>query len=256
MPSWLDLGTTDLDSAESFYGELFGWSADRQPAGEGIFYSMQSINGKTVAGIYEQAQDQRDAGIPPNWLTYITVDHVDAAAAKIEPAGGRVAAPPFDVMDAGRMAIVADPSGGVVGLWQAKQAVGSELSGQAGTFTWAELISTDPQAAEQFLVEVLGVNVVPMPNAPGGYKLLMVDGVPAGGVMLRSEEMGEVPSYWMNYFQVDDAQATADKAESLGGKVIMPPFDSGGPGTISVLQDPQGAVFSVIKPNPDFNPFD
>ena len=128
MPSWLDLGTTDLDGAEKFYGELFGWAADRQPAGEGMVYSMQSIGGKSVAGIYDQPQDQRDAGIPPNWLTYITVDDIEATAAKVAGAGGAVAAPPFDVMDAGRMSVISDPYGGVVALWQPGQAIGSELT--------------------------------------------------------------------------------------------------------------------------------
>jgi predicted enzyme related to lactoylglutathione lyase len=256
MPSWLDLGTTDIDGAEKFYGELFGWTADRQPAGEGMVYSMQTIDGKAVAGIYEQPQDQRDAGIPPNWLTYITVGDVDATAAKVEPAGGTVAAPPFDVMDAGRMSVISDPSGGVVGLWQAGQNIGSELNGVHGSFAWAELISTDPPAAEQFLKDVLSVDSAPMPNGPGGYTLLMVDGEPAGGIMQRPEEMGEAPSHWMNYFQVDSAEATASKAAELGAKIVAPPFDSGGPGIIAVLQDPQGAFISVIEPNVDFNPFE
>lgn len=256
MPSWLDLGTTDLDGAEKFYAGLFGWKSDRQPAGEGMVYSMQSLNGKSVAGIYDQPQDQRDAGIPPNWLTYITVDDIEATAAKVEPAGGKVAAPPFDVMDAGRMSVISDPSGGVVALWQPGQAIGSELSQEDGAFSWTELISTDPDAAEKFLVELFGVEVAPMPNAPGGFKLLMINGAPGGGLMQRPDEMGEVPSHWMNYFQVSDADATADKAAELGGTVVMPPFDTGGPGRVAVLQDPQGAVFSVIQPNPDFDPFE
>ena len=134
-PSWLDLGTTDLDGAEKFYGALFGWDADRQPAGEGMVYSMQTIDGKAVAGIYDQPQDQRDAGIPPNWLTYITVDDIEATAAKVEPAGGNVTAPPFDVMDAGRMSVISDPSGGVVAMWQPGQAIGSGLTQENGTFS-------------------------------------------------------------------------------------------------------------------------
>ncbi len=256
MPSWLDLGTTDLGGAESFYSGMFGWDSDRQPAGENMVYSMQSIGGKSVAGIYDQRAEQKAAGMPPMWLAYITVDDIDATAAKVPSAGGSVMQPPMDVMDVGRMALIVDPSGGVIALWQPKKHIGSELSGEHGVFSWTELISTDPKAAEEFLVEVFGFEASPMPNAPGGYTLLMLNGAPAGGLMQRPDEMGEVPSHWMNYFQVDDAHASADKAASLDGKVIMPPFDiPGGPGTIAVLQDPQGAVFSVIKPNPDFNPF-
>ena len=254
-PSWLDLGTTDLGGAEKFYGGMFGWSASREPAGEGMVYSMQTIGGKSVAGIYNQRPEQKAAGMPPMWLTYITVDDIDATAAKVAPAGGSVMQEPMDVMDVGRMALIVDPSGGVVALWQANKHIGSELSGEDGTFAWTELISTDPDKAEAFLVEVLGIETVPMPDAPGGYKLLMVNGEPGGGLMLRPEEIGDVPSHWMNYFQVDDAQASADTAVALGGKVLMPPFDTGGPGIVAVLQDPQGAVFSVIKPNLEYNPF-
>lgn len=220
-----------------------------------MVYSMQAIGGKSVAGIYDQPPDQREAGIPPNWLTYITVDDIDATAAKVESAGGTVAAPLFDVMDAGRMSVIADPSGGVFALWQAGQAIGSGLSQEDGAFSWTELISTDPDSAEKFLVELLGVDSVEMPNAPGGYKLMMVNGAPGGGLMLRPEEMGYVPSHWMNYFQVRDAEATAAKAKEIGGSVVVEPFDSGGPGAIAVLRDPQGGVFSVIQPNPDFDPF-
>ena len=95
-----------------------------------------------------------------------------------------------------------------------------------------------------------------MPNAPGGYKLMMVNGAPGGGLMARPDEMGDVPSHWMNYFQVGNADEVASNAADLGGKVLMAPFDSGGPGRIAVLQDPQGATFSIIQPNPDFDPFE
>jgi hypothetical protein len=254
MPSWLDLGTTDMAAAESFYSGMFGWEATREDAGPDMVYSMQRIGGKDVAGIYDQFPDQKAAGMPPMWLAYITVDDVDATTANVGPAGGSVMQEPMDVMDIGRMSMIADPSGGVVALWQAKGQIGSGLSGEHGTFSWTELISTDPDSARPFLAEVLGVEIVPMPGAPGGYTMFMVDGAPAGGVMQRPDEMGEVPSHWMNYFQVDDCDASAAKATELGGAVIVPPFDTGGPGTVAVLQDAQGAVFSIIQLNPDFNP--
>ena len=255
MPSWLDIGTTDVEGAEKFYSGMFGWESDHQPMGEGMVYSMQQIDGKNVAAIYSQREEQKAMALPPMWLMYITVDDVDARTAKVGPAGGTVMQEPFDVFDAGRMSLITDPSGGVFAFWQPKQAIGSGLSQEHGAFSWTELVSTDPERGVAFLVEVLGVDAAPMPNAPGGYTLFMVDGAPAGGVMQRPDEMGDIPSHWMNYFQVDDADASAEKAAELGGKVIMPPFDTGGPGTVAVLQDPQGGIFSVIKPNPDFNPF-
>lgn len=255
MPSFLDLGTTDLDAAEVFYSGLFGWESQRQPTGEGMVYSMQSIGGKSVAGIYPQLPDQREAGYPPHWLTYITVDDVDVVTSNVESAGGKVFDAPFDVMEVGRMSIIADPTGAVVALWQSKLHIGSQLSQENGAFSWTELITTEPKKAEEFFVELLGLSAVPMPNAPMDYTLLMVGEAPAGGIMQRPDEMGEVPAHWMNYFQVEDCEASAAKAKSLGGTIVMAPYDTGGPGTVAVIQDPQGGTFSIIQPNPEFNPF-
>ncbi len=254
VPSWVDLGTTDVADAERFYGGLFGWESDRQSMGENMFYSMQQIGGKNVAAIYDQREEQKEMGIPPNWLTYITVDDVDATTAKVSDAGGSVMQEAFDVFDAGRMSIIVDPSGAVVSFWQAKSRGGSELSREHGTISWNELVSTDAPAAAAFFAEVLGVKPVTM-GTPGTdeYTMLMVDDAPVAGVMQRPDDMGDMPSHWTVYFNVDDCEATVEKAKSSGGKVIVPPMDIS-PGRFSVLQDPQGAIFAVIKIDPDYSP--
>lgn len=251
MPSWVDLATTDVAGAETFYSGMFGWEATQEPADESI-YSMQRINGKDVAGIYEQREDQAASGMPPAWTTYITVDDVDARPAKVGSAGGTIIAEPFDVMDAGRMSIVGDPTGGVVAFWRPKQNIGAHLVNEHGLITWSELISSDVAASTKFLEDVLGVTTAPMPNAPGEYTMVMVEGAPVAGLMQRPEKMGEVPSHWMVYFEVRDADLAAAKAAATGGTVVVPPFDPG-PGRIVVLQDPQGATFGVIASNPDFS---
>jgi uncharacterized protein len=180
------------------------------------------------------------------WNTYIAVDSADDAAAKVEAAGGQVAMSPFDIMDAGRMTFVLDPSGAAVVFWQANQHIGATLVNEPGTVTWNELITTDPAAAK-FYEQVLGVTTSTMDMGTGEYTLFEVGGQMVGGS--TPPPMEGVPNHWHVYFAVDDADATAAKATELGGSVMVAPFDSP-VGRMAVLTDPQGAVFSIIKPAP------
>jgi uncharacterized protein len=243
-PNWVDLQTTDQPAAKAFYAGLFGWTYDDQPMGEGAVYSMAKLGDQDVAAIAPQSPELQAAGAPPTWNTYIAVDSVDDAAAKVEAAGGQVAMQPFDVADAGRMAFVLDPSGAAVALWQANQHIGASLVNESGTLTWNELITTDP-AAVKFYEQVLGVTTSTMDMGTGEYTLFHVGDQMVGGG--TPPPMEGVPNHWHVYFAVDDADATAAKATELGGSVVVAPFDSP-VGRMAVLADPQGAVFSIIKP--------
>ena len=244
-PSWVDLATTDQDGAKTFYSSLLGWDWNDMDMGDGAFYSMAQLKGKSAAGAYTQMQDERDMGIPPHWTTYITVDDVDATAAKVESAGGKVHVPPFDVFDSGRMTMIEDPTGGVVGLWQAKNHIGSEIVNEPTAFCWAELMTDDVEKAGAFFEEVLGIQVHNQTD-PFPYTMFMIDGSPVGGMMAKTPEMGPMPNVWINYFAVEDTDSTAAKAESLGGKIMVPPMDIP-VGRFAGLTDPQGAMFSVIR---------
>ena len=215
--------------------------------GEGAVYSMAKLGDKDVAAIAPQSPELKAAGAPPMWNTYIAVDSADEAAARVEAAGGQVAMPPFDVMDAGRMAFVLDPSGAAVALWQANQHIGSTLVNETGTVTWNELITTDP-AATKFYEQVLGVTTSTVDMGPGEYTLFHVNDQMVGGS--TPPPMEGVPNHWHVYFAVEDADATAAKATELGGSVMVAPFDTP-VGRIAILTDPQGAVFSVLKPAPE-----
>jgi uncharacterized protein len=243
-PNWVDLQTSDQAAAKQFYSGLFGWTYDDQPMGEGAVYSMAELGGEHVAAIAPQSPELAAAGAPPMWNTYIAVDSVDDAIAKVGAAGGQVAMPPFDVMDAGRMAFVLDPSGAAVALWQANQHIGATLVNETGTLTWNELITTDPAAAK-FYEQVLGVTTSTMDMGTGEYTLFHVADQMVGGS--TPPPMEGVPNHWHVYFAVDDADATAAKAAELGGSAVVAPFDTP-VGRMAVLADPQGAVFSVLKP--------
>jgi predicted enzyme related to lactoylglutathione lyase len=244
-PNWVDLQTSDQDAAKAFYSGLFGWTYDDQPMPQGPVYSMAMLNGHPVAAIAPQTPEMVAAGAPPMWNTYLAVDSVDEATAKVEAAGGKVAMAPFDVMDAGRMAFVMDPSGAAVALWQASQHIGATLVNEPGTINWNELITTDP--AVKFYNEVAGLTTSTMDMGGQTYTLFEVDGQMVGGSM--PPQAPGVPNHWHVYFGVDDADAAAAKARELGGSVVVEPFDTP-VGRMAVVSDPQGAVFSIIKTAP------
>ena len=156
-PSWVDLSTTDVAGSKEFYSSLFGWEWEANDTDEpGNQYHMARIGGRAAAGLMQQPQEQVDMGLPPLWTVYLSVDDCDATAAKVEAAGGSVMAQPFDVMDAGRMAVVVDPTGAVVALWQPKEHIGAEVVNEPGAFTWAELLTPDQGAATEFFGKLVG----------------------------------------------------------------------------------------------------
>lgn len=248
-PNWVDLQTTDQSAAKQFYSSLFGWSYDDNPMpGGGGVYSMATLNGETVAAIAPMPPGTPQ-GIPPMWNTYIAVDSLDTAVNEVVLAGGEVLTPAFDVGDAGRMAFVADPTGAVVGLWQANLHIGATLVNEAGAVMWNELITEKPDLALAFYEAVLGMTHSAMEMGPGQvYRVLKVSGADVGGCM--EPPMPGMPNHWHVYFAVDDADATAAKAAAAGGQVTVEPFDIPSVGRSAVLSDPQGGVFSVLQPAP------
>ena len=245
-PNWVDLQTTDQSAAKQFYASLLGWRYDDNPMPQGGVYSMAALNGDTVAAIAPMPPGAPES-MPPMWNTYIAVDDVDAAVDKVGPAGGQVLMGPVDIGEAGRMAFVADPTGPAVGLWQANRHIGATLVGETGAPIWNELITDNPESALAFYEAVVGLTHSTVEMAPGqNYTLLKVEGTDVGGCM--EPPMPGVPNHWHVYFAVDDADATATKAAEGGGQVMLEPFDIPSVGRCAVLTDPQGAVFSVLKP--------
>src|SRR5438067_6959681 len=147
---WADVATTDQEGAKAFYGALFGWEIEDLPAGDGVSYSMARIDGKPVAAISPQPEQQREAGVPPMWNSYVSVESADAAADRAKELGATVHAPPFDVMQAGRMAVIQDPQGAFFMVWQAGQNFGAELVNVPGALCWNELASPDLDASAAF----------------------------------------------------------------------------------------------------------
>lgn len=246
-PSWIDLSTTDPDAAQAFYGPLLGWDFETNPTPEGGKYTMASRKGKTTAGMMQQPAEQAQMGIPSLWNTYITVDDINAAVGKVEGAGGSVMMPPMEVMDAGSMAVVVDPSGAVVCMWQANQHIGSELVNEPGALIWNELITDNGDAAKPFYQEVFGLGIIDQDMGEGNvYSMLTQGETPIAGVM--PPPMEGMPNHWSVYFAVEDADAAVAKATELGGTVLGEVMDVPSVGRMVPIQDPQGAVFVAMQP--------
>jgi predicted enzyme related to lactoylglutathione lyase len=245
-PNWIDLQTSDQAAAKTFYGSLFGWTYEDNDMGGGAVYSMAKFKGRDVGAIAPLG-DAAAAGVPPHWNSYVSVSDVDASAALVPGAGGTVMMEPFDVLDVGRMAIVADPTGGIIALWQAKNHAGAGLVNENGAWSWNELMTPDVPKAAEFYNKVLGWTSETHGEGAGAYTEFKVNGQSIGGAM--NPPMPGIPTMWGIYFTVDDCDATVEKAKSLGGALFNGPMDIE-PGRFAVLADPQGAMFNVITPKP------
>ncbi len=240
--SWTDLTTTDQEAAKAFYGALFGWEATDNPVGDGMVYSMMSIDSKHVAAISFQPQQQREAGAPPLWNSYITVESADDALERAKQLGATVHAPAFDVMDAGRMGVVQDPQGAFFLVWEPKENIGADLVNAHGALSWNDLASPDLDASTGFYRELFGWQVEPLEGSETPYMMIKNgDGRMNGGMRPLSPPE---PPHWLVYFGVDDLDAGMAKVSELGGAHIFGPIAIG-PGKIAVVQDPQGAVFAL-----------
>jgi predicted enzyme related to lactoylglutathione lyase len=243
---WFELATSDQAAAKKFYSGLFGWTANDSPMGPDSFYTMFQLRGKNVGAAYTLDAEQAKQGVPSHWGTYVTVTNVDAATAKAKTLGGTVLVDPMDVADHGRMAVLRDPTGAVISLWQAKQHQGVGLWGEVGAFCWSELLTRDTAAATDFYTALLGWQTRVTDTAGFPYTHWQNDGADIGGMMAIMEQWGPMPPHWVNYVQVENCDETAAKATSLGGKVCTPPADIPNAGRFAVIQDPSGAMLSVI----------
>lgn len=243
--SWTDLSTTDQPAAKQFYSGLFGWEANDVPMGDGAVYSMMSIGGRTVAAISAQPQAQADAGVPPMWNSYVTVESADTAANRAAELGAMVHAAPFDVMEAGRMAVIQDPQGAFFMVWQPHQHPGAGLVNAHGALSWNELATPDVDDSAKFYSELLGWQTQPMGDAAMQYLVISTAAGRSNGGIRPAMPPG-TPPHWLVYFGADDIDAAVRRVEELGGHALSEVIEMG-PGRFVPAQDPQGAVFALYS---------
>jgi predicted enzyme related to lactoylglutathione lyase len=267
VPCWVDTSQPDPETAAAFYADLFGWELqDVMPSGSEAKYFIARLRGGDVAAVASIPD-----GAPPRavWNTYIWVDSADATATKVLDAGGRVVMEPFDVPNAGRMAVFTDPEGAAFCVWEAKEHRGARVVNEPGSLNFNGLNSRDTARAKSFYKTVFGWQTLSMGGGAEGWRLpgygdflertdpdlrkrIAAGGGPEGfeDVVATlnpiTPDQPDVPAHWSVTFAVEDADATAERAAQHGGAVLVPPFDA--PWVrMAVLADPQGATFIASK---------
>jgi len=244
---WIELHTNDQPAAKKFYDSLFGWASADNAMGPNDFYTMFRLQGRDAAAGCTLRPEERSNGVPPHWMIYIAVASADAAATKAAQLGGTIFAPAFDVMDAGRMAVIQDPTGAVFCVWQANKNAGIGIAEVAGTLCWADLSTPDVKRASDFYSGLFGWQIAADPKDTSGYLHIKNGEHFIGGVPPAAYRQPGVPPHWLAYFLVDDVDASAAKAKETGANLHLPPMSVAGVGRMSVVADPQGAVFAIFK---------
>ena len=238
---WIELGTTDTGAARNYYKDLFGWSDAAEQD-----YVMLKLSGKEVGGLYELTDEMRAHGVPPHWLSYVSVVSADETAKKAESLGATILKEPFDVFAVGRMAVIQDPTGAVFAVWQPRTHIGARVINEPGSLCWNELATRDVDGAKAFYKKVFGWEGDTGEADGMTYTEWKLDGETIGGMLEMGDQFpAEVPAHWLVYFAVDDTDATVASAGELGGSVTVPATDIP-PGRFAVLNDTHGAHFAVI----------
>ena len=238
---WIELGTTDQKAAKSFYGRLFGWSADDIPMGPDETYTMFHIDGKAAAAAFRLS-----AG--PRWALYVSVSDADETSKRTASLGGKVVHGPFDVSTFGRMSVLSDPSQAIINVWQPMSHKGMDITGEENTFCWADLSTPDPAKARDFYAGLFGWTMLQDPHDASGYLHIQNGNEFIGGIPPSDMRDEHTPPHWLIYFQSVDCDGAAAKAKELGAVIHMPPMSLPKVGRIAVLADPQGAVFALYEP--------
>ncbi|QBF83418.1 VOC family protein [Shewanella maritima] len=245
QPCWVELASHDWQAGKSFYQQLFNWQLVDMETPDGHYTTMQ-IDGGDVAAMYQMsAEIAKDT--PSHWTIYFAVDNVDETIERVKQAGGQLVIGPHNVGDAGRMAVFLDPEGASFAVWQAMEHSGIQHRQMANTLCWVELACSDTGVEKQFYSQALGLNTKLNDSVDFEYTEWHAKDTPIGGMMAMTEEWGDMPTHWMSYFDVDDCDAMAARAAEIGGKVCVPPTDIPQVGRFAVINDPQGAVFSIIQ---------
>jgi uncharacterized protein len=240
--SWVDLATIDTAAAKSFYSGVFGWDFEDTAAGGSTIYTICRLDGDAVCGLYEMPERMRAAKLAPNWMSYVTVQDGEAAAARAKELGGDVVEHAFDVLDLGRMAVLEDPQGASFAVWQPRTRIGAERVNDVGCLCMNELVTTDVQGARSFYDGLFGWTTEVSDGVPDGPAMVLNRGNINAAVFVAPEG---VPAHWRACFTVESTEKALERVRDLGGRQLLEPVDIGH-GSIAMAGDPQGAVFTIF----------
>ena len=243
---WTDLGTPDFAGAKKFYRAIFGWSANDLPMGPGFKYSLMSVKGEKVCLLYELAFEQRKAKISPSWLPYVSVANVAVTVKKARAAGAAIVMQPTNVAE-GTVAIIQDPTGAAIGVWQAGSHIGATISDVPGTACWQDLNTPNPGTASKFYEKIFGWKWATKKYGGNEYATFMIGKQAECGMW--PAPLKNVPPSWVTHWQVVDCANTVAKAKQLGGRVVKGITAVPGVCRFALLKDPTGAVFGILEPD-------
>jgi predicted enzyme related to lactoylglutathione lyase len=239
---WFEYVSKDAPKAQGFFGELFGWSTKSVPMPDGPYTMIAAPDGPTIGGYFASP----DGGAQASWLPYLLVPSAADGANKVKSLGGSIMKEPFKVGDFATMAVVLDPLGAALALWQPAKPEDAPKPA-AGHFVWNELSSKDPEASVSFYSKLGGFTSSKMDmGGMGTYHLLESGGQSRAGIM--AQQMPGAPHAWLPYVQVASADQTADKAKRLGATIVVPPTDIPSVGRFAILVDAQGAATGILQP--------
>ena len=244
-PCWVDLMTSDTDGARAFYGQVFGWEAEEPNAEFGGYFNFQ-LDGARIAG----CMAAMEPGMPDVWSVYLATDDAARTAADATTHGGQVLVEPMAVGDLGTMAVLLDPTGAHVGLWQPGEHRGMGIVAETSAPSWFELYTRDHDTATAFYRDVFRWTTKVEGDTPEFRYTVGIDGdEPYAGIMDASGFLPEgVPPHWTVYFGTDDTDATLARIGEAGGSTVMPAEDTPY-GRLATAADPTGALFRLVSPN-------
>lgn len=241
---WHDLSTTDVDRAQKFYGEVASWKA--QPWEDARHYTVWMNGDSAIGGVMPVGKGARMGNMPAGWLPYACVYDVDACARQAVKLGGRIVSGPTEMPNVGAWAIIEDPAGGVIGMFEPTQAIPANGEPKHGEFSWHELATSDYKAAFDFYRQLFNWEKTDEHDMGemGTYFMFGQKGRPYGGMFNRKEGMpGEAG--WLSYVRVPDVDAGAAAVKRLGGQVTVGPMDVPGGDRVAMCRDPQGSAFAL-----------
>ncbi|MBV8516227.1 MAG: VOC family protein [Acidobacteria bacterium] len=234
--NWIELATNDVAAARAFYTALFGWDVTEIKGEWGSYFIFRNKE-RDAGAMFDPGADKG----PPHWISYVSVTDADETVAKANSLGATVVAPPYDVSDYGRSAVLQDPQGATFAIWQARSGIGLHVRDEVNALCWNELHARDVERARQFYSALFQWRAKESPE----YTEWHVGEHAIGGMLAGHDP--STPPFWLPYFSVADCDATVAAAEGQGAKVHLPPMSVEHIGRFSILADPQGAAFAVIR---------
>ena len=245
--SWVDLATEDAAVARAFYPGVFGWDLDDTDAGGGNVYTMCRVDGDAVCGLFEISADMPSAGVPPGWMNYVTVSDADAVTARAKELGADVIDDAVDVSDAGRKAVLRDPQGATFAVWQPRTRLGAERVNDVGCLCMNELATPDIDAARSFYERLFDWTIEVSDSAPDGPHMIFNGGHVNGAFFATPDRTS---AFWRPCFTVTSTRDAVEQVRRLGGQQLLEPVDIGH-GSIAMVRDPQGVLFTVFAGETD-----